>query len=55
MSVDSHDVFGNEHKMDENWYCSCWQCHKWNGVEWWLTKVELQKELPLHPIAEVRG
>lgn len=36
------DLFGNPHKPDENLYCHCWQCPKWDGVEWWAPKPKFQ-------------
>lgn len=32
------DVLGNVHAPDEVGYCACWDCPKWDGVEWWTPK-----------------
>ncbi len=32
------DTFGNVHEPDDTGYCSCWNCPKWDGIEWWQPK-----------------
>lgn len=34
------DLFGNKHGPSQD-VCMCWQCPKWDGVEWWQPKSQV--------------
>jgi hypothetical protein len=37
------DLFGNRHGPDDTGYCPCWQCPKFDGIEWWTPDPRYQQ------------
>ena len=39
------DVLGNPHAPDDTGYCACWDCPKWDGVQWWQPRREAMQDM----------
>lgn len=37
---ETRDVFGTRHQANPDGYCPCWQCPKFDGVQWWTPKPQ---------------